>query len=368
MNIKNLYYGFLHVAVAMTSILFVTGLTGINLSIAFITVGIGTLLFHMMTKNKIAVLLGVSGSYIAGMTYIAKTLGPQYVAGGVLMAGVLYFIVGTIVRIYPKALSLFPGYVLNMATFLIALTLMPIGADLVKSSPVIAGITIVALVGAQAIPSLKAYGLPFGLVIGTIAAACFGQLKYTAINTSFALTFPALSWAAFTTISVVAIAVIFETLSNAKMNANAQEIVLDDKDIATIIQADGAASILSGLVGGLPLTSYCENAGFIYSSGWKNPWAQVCSSFIFIAMGLIPGVANIFGFIPFVVYGSILVFLFALVAANAIKSIEVTDENLIVMILMILGFYLTPQVFPTFSPIAASIIIGMVGNLIYNRQ
>jgi uracil permease len=364
---KNLYYGLLHVAVAITSILFVTGVTGINLSVAFLTVGIGTLLFHWMTKNKIAVLLGVSGSYIAGMAYISETLGPQYVAGGVLMAGALYFLVGTITRIYPKTLSLFPGYVLNMATFLIALTLMPIGADLVKGSPVIAGITILALVAAQSIPKLKAYGLPFGLVVGTVAAAAMGQVQYTPISTTLVATMPAFSWAAFTTISVVAIAVIFETLSNTKMTANAQGIELNDKDVATVIQADGVASILSGMVGGLPLTSYCENAGFIYSSGWKNPNAQIWSSFIFIAMGLIPGAASIFGVIPFVVYGAILVFLFALVAANAIRSIEVTDENMVVMILMILAFYVTPQFAPAFSPIAAAIIVGMVGNAVYRR-
>ena len=364
---KNIYYGLLHVLVAITSILFVTGVTGINLSVAFFTVGLGTLLFHHITKNKLAILLGVSGSYIAGMVYIATTYGPHYVAGGVVMSGVVYMIIGTIAKFYPKIITAFPKYVLNMAVFLIALTLLPIGAQLVSNAPVVAGITVLVLLITQVIKPIKPYSLPIGLIAGTITAAYRGKLAGSAIHLNMVITTPQFNWAAFTMIGIVAVAVVFETLANAQNCANAQEIELTNDDIARVIQADGAASFLSGMVGGLPLTSYGENVGFIYMSGWKNPTAQLYSSFIFIAMGLTPGWAELFRFIPTEVYGAILIYLFSTVAANAFKNTEVTDQNIGIIILMILVFYITPAVSAIISPIAAAIVIGVIGDVIWER-
>ena len=360
--LKNLYYGLLHVAVAMTAILFVTGVTGINLPLAFLTIGVGTLLFHWITGGKLAVLMGVSGSYIAGMTHVAANLGPQYAAGGVVMSGVIYLAAGALIKSKPTILRKFPRYVLNMAVFLIALTLLPIGSSMIGGMPVVAAATLVVTFLAHMNRKTQPYAMPIGVGVGTIVASATAGLAPAEIATGIQITLPNLaSFEAFTMISVVAIAVVFETLGDAVNCANAQGIELSDDDMAKVITGNGVATFVSGSLGGLPLTTYSENVGFIYMTGWKDPMAQRVAAVIFIVMAFMPGIAKLASYIPVEVFGALLVFLFALIGANGIKNVTVRDEReLAVILVMLVTFFAVPALLPSLSPVAAAIIAGVV--------
>ena len=73
-----LLMGLNHLLVAFTSIVVITRILGFNLPIAFLFAGIGTLVFHAVTKNKMPVILGVSGLYVGGILYASQTFGVEY--------------------------------------------------------------------------------------------------------------------------------------------------------------------------------------------------------------------------------------------------------------------------------------------------
>lgn len=352
---KNLYYGFLHMFVSLTSILFVVGVTGVNLSMTFLAIGIGTIIFHLVTKNKLAVLMGVSGSYIAGMTYIAKTLGPEYIGFGVVGAGIIYIIFGIL---YKKFDFRFPQYILSMAVIFIALTLLPIGASLAKGNVFVTiGTLILVFLFRNSM-----WAMPIGLFGGTAiyyALNPFVVFRGDMVNTYFNFAIPKFSWMAFLSISVVAIAAAFEALGDMTNCANAQEIKIESEDYARGLVGNGLSSIIAGFLGAPPLTTYSENIGFIYLSGWKDATAQIITGLIYIIMAFIPQITTIFSFIPAQVFGSLLLYLFALIMVENLRNLIASNFSKEVILLMFLGFFGAQAIVPNVSPIAVAMIVGL---------
>lgn len=361
-NMKDIWYGCLHVLVAMSSILFVCGATGINLPLSFLTVGVGTLIFHAFTKNKLAVLMGVSGSFIGGMAIVSAEYGPSYVAGGVVIAGVIYLILGFLIRWKPNIYNKFPKYILNVAVLLIALNLLPIGATMAGDNIwiAIATITVGFLVYAKGGKKFSAWAFPIALLTGTVLSAATGNLAITNEVQKLAFTKPEFNLASFSLIGVIALAVAFEALGDTQNCANAQNIKLEGKDFGNALLGNGAASTLSGCIGGLPMTTFSENVGFIYLTGYKRPEAQIISSLIFILMAFIPGIGMLISWIPSYVYGAMLLFLFAVIGTNSIKSLFLNKQKGQVMMAMLTAFYLIPA--DVFSPIAGAILVGVLAH------
>ena len=367
LNIQDIWYGMLHVLVAMSAILFVCGTTGINLPLSFLTVGIGTIIFHIMTKNKLAVLMGVSGSFVGGMAIVSAEFGAPYVAGGVVVAGLVYLIASLILRCKPELYNKFPKYILNAAVLLIALNLLPIGSSLASGNIVVAGVT--ALVGFLVFTKggkLTPFAFPIALVSGTILSIIADGVNINTASQSLAFVTPAFNMASFTLIGVVALAVVFETLGDSQNCANAQGIELNGEDFANVLGGNGLASLVSGSLGGLPLTTYSENVGFIYLTGYKRPMAQIVSAIIFILMAFIPGIGMVISIIPSYVYGAMLLFLFAMIGVNSIKSLFLSKDKGNVVMAMLVAFYLVPS--NIFSPIAAAVLVGVVAHLIVNYK
>ncbi len=366
-NIQDLWYGLLHVMVALSAVLFVCGVTGINLPLSFLTIGIGTLIFHAITGNKLAVLMGVSGSFVGGMAVVGAEYGPGYVAGGVVLAGLIYSIAGLIIRKRPDLYDKFPKYILNSAVFLIALNLMPIGASMIGGNIFIATVTI--LVGFLLFNSKRfgAWAFPGALIVGTAISALTGNLVAPTEMVTLTMVSPQFNMASFTLIGVVALAVVFESLGDSRNCANAQGITLEGKDFGNILLGNGAASTASGLMGGLPLTTYSENIGFIYLTNYKRPQAQIVAAIAFIVMAFIPQVSTLMMWIPGTVYGAMLLFLFSLIAVNSIRNIDLKeDSSQKVLMSMLLAYFVTPA--SVFSPIASGIIIGFITHVALSKK
>lgn len=126
-HLKHAWMGMEHLAVALTSILFVSSLLGYSPKTVFLAVGVGTLIFHSFTNNKLSTVLGISASYLAGMLLIQEQLGREYVAFGVLGIGIIYTVIGILLYKYPKLLSKIPKYIFKLSVVYIAMILIPIG-------------------------------------------------------------------------------------------------------------------------------------------------------------------------------------------------------------------------------------------------
>ena len=65
-------------------------LTGMDTAVALFAAGLGTLLFHFLTKKKVPIFLGSSFAFIPGIIAVGAASGLAYARGAIVIAGLLY--------------------------------------------------------------------------------------------------------------------------------------------------------------------------------------------------------------------------------------------------------------------------------------
>ena len=94
---KTTVLGIQHVFAMFGSTILVPILTGLPVSVALFCAGIGTLIFHLVTKGKVPVFLGSSFAFIAAIQVVAATEGIEFATGGIVAAGCVYLLLAVLV-------------------------------------------------------------------------------------------------------------------------------------------------------------------------------------------------------------------------------------------------------------------------------
>ena len=87
-NGKNIVMGFQHTFVMFGATILVPLITGLSISVTLFAAGIGTLLFHFLTKRKVPVFLGSSFAFIPPILAVTAAQGKEYALGGIVIAGI----------------------------------------------------------------------------------------------------------------------------------------------------------------------------------------------------------------------------------------------------------------------------------------
>ena len=136
---KMVVLGFQHMFAMFGATVTVPLLTGLSISTTLLFAGLGTLLFHLLTKFKVPAFLGSSFAFISGYLAVApmvkdasgKMVGNKellpYACLGVACAGLLYLIVAALIKIVGvnKVMKLFPPVVTGPIIMAIGLGLAP---------------------------------------------------------------------------------------------------------------------------------------------------------------------------------------------------------------------------------------------------
>ena len=97
-NVREWVLSIQHLFAMFGACVLVPILTGISPSIAILTAGIGTLIFHLCTKGKVPVFLGSSFAFITPIITISTMYGDySYVQGGIVVVGLIYTLMSFIV-------------------------------------------------------------------------------------------------------------------------------------------------------------------------------------------------------------------------------------------------------------------------------
>lgn len=375
--VLNLYYGALHVAVSITSIILVSTIVGFNLPNTFLFVGIGTLVFKLLTRNKISGLMGVSGSYLAGIIYITQTYGKSYALGGIIISGLIYCIFGLIMLKYQdKVLQYIPKWLLSTAVMFIGLMLVGIGKVMIAGN-IIVGVTAMAvmcLVSLFGNKKLSMFAIPVGILVSTLVQYLFFGIDTSVLNQQIGFEFvkPMFNLPALTMIGIVAIPVLAELLGDMTFTGLAMgKNLFKEVGVGKIALGNGIGSIISGLGSSLPITSYSESASFIMLSGFTNPNAQIVTSFLYIAMAFATPLMKAAMAIPKFTLGGIALGLYALIIVNSLKEITKSidlDRNkreATIITLMVASFFIDYTIKGiSINSIAVAVIIGLILNLI----
>src|SRR5690554_750965 len=140
LTLKNTLIGIQFLFVAFGATVLVPLLVGIDPSVALFTAGIGTLIFHLITKGKIPIFLGSSFAFIAPIIEATRLYGWAGTLSGIIAVGVVYSIVSAIIKMRGIMFieRLFPPVVVGPVIMIIGLSLAPTAVDMAKGDWILA--------------------------------------------------------------------------------------------------------------------------------------------------------------------------------------------------------------------------------------
>jgi uracil permease len=380
-------------------------ITGLDIGVTLFAAGIGTLLFHFLTKRKVPVFLGSSFAFIPPIMAVTAASGGDkaFALGGVVIAGLLYLVAALILFFVSKDVlhKIFPPQVTGPIIILIGVILAPVAIQNANGtfSPQVvetigtagcwgvAGFTFVVgvfvKIGFQRFGWKFASTLPvlFALVIGYLLSSALGIIDYTAIKDAAVIGFPNFSLPKFSgyAISVtvpVAIVTMVEHFGDVLAIGNvAGDDYLEDPGIHRTLLGDGLATSISAMIGGPANTTYSENTGAVALTGNYNPIIMRIAAIFAIGLSLIPKFTAAIGTIPTPVIGGISILLFGMISSIGIKNmvdgrVNLTDPKMLIIVAVMLVLGLGGAEFTAgnfaLSGLGLAAIVGIVLNAILN--
>ena len=317
--------------VAFGATVLVPLLVGLDPSVALFTAGIGTLIFHAVTKGKVPIFLGSSFAFIAPIIKATELYGLPGTLFGLIGVGLVYGIMSLLIRLRGVGFisRLFPPIVIGPVIMLIGLSLAGTGVNMAKSNWLIAIIALVTTI----IVSLFAKGLlrliPIfaGIIVGYIASILFGIVDFQPVLDAnwFALPAfvrPEFCWEAVIFMIPVAIAPVIEHIGDVyAINEVTGKDYVKDPGLHRTMLGDGLACMASSVFGGPPVTTYSEVTGAISLTKIADPAVIRIAGIFGILFSVLGKVSAMLKTIPDAVLGGIMLLLFGTIASVGINTL-----------------------------------------------
>ena len=261
--------GLQHIAAMFGATFLVPILTGMSPTTTLFFSGIGTMLFLLITKNRVPSYLGSSFAFLAPIAAAKADGGMSAALGGVVAAGVILALIGLIVRaVGMKWIEwMLPPVVTGAIVMVIGLNLAGAAKNNLAAGPVVGIITLaaIALIAAISHGFLGRISIFVGIVIGYAVAFAMGDVKTDGITAAKWVALPTFTSPTFNGNAIilflpVVLVLIAENVGHVKAVAAITGKNLDD-EIGNALLADGLATTLAGAGGGSGTTTYAENIG-----------------------------------------------------------------------------------------------------------
>lgn len=321
--------GLQHLAAMMGATVLVPALTGFPVTTTLLFSGVGTLLFLLITRNRIPSYLGSSYAFVAPLV-ASNTDGLAAQLGGILFAGILLFVVGIAVKALGIRLidSVMPPIVTGAVIVLIGLNLAPVASHEISAAPLLAGATIVVL-GLCAMLSrrvLLRLCVLAGVIVGWLVALAAGALDATrvaAMDTAPWLGLPVLHEPQLRPSVMLAVlpavaVLTAQTVGYTKAIGAAAGRDLDG-NIGDALIANGLVTALSGAGGGSALTPLGENIGVMAISRVYSTAAYLAAAVGAILLSFSPKIAAAVQTMPDGVIGGMSLVLFGMVVMIGVR-------------------------------------------------
>ena len=390
-NGQTVILGLQHTFVMFGATVLVPIITGLDAGVALFAAGLGTLLFHVVTKFKVPVFLGSSFAFIPPIMAVAGNYGGDlaYATGGILVAGIVYAVVSVIFTFvdYDILHRILPPHVTGPIIILIGMSLAPVAIDGASSNWTVAIITfsvgVFVKVGFERLGFKFLSLLPvlFALVIGYLISLVVGLVDFSTVTAANWVglpnfMFPKFAGGAMALVVPIALVTMVEHFGDVIAIGNVvKKDFLKDPGVNRTLLGDGLATSLSALIGGPANTTYSENTGAVALTGVYNPAVMRIAAVFAIVLSVIPKFTALIGTIPGAVIGGISILLFGMISAIGIRNMveAQVDMNepqplIIAAAMLVLGLggaeFSLGQV--TFSGLALSAVVGIVLTLLIN--
>lgn len=319
-----------HVVAMFGATFLVPIITGFPPSTTLLFSGIGTLLFLIITKNKLPSYLGSSFAFLAPIGAATDIGGIPLALSGIIVVGALLAIVGVVVHLAGTRWinTLLPPVVSGAIVALIGFNLAPAARDNFAQAPLTAVITLAAVVLSAVLFTglLGRLSIFVGVVVGYVAAVLLGEVSFSAVGDAAWIGLPTFTAPAFDLAQLpiylgflpVVLALIAENVGHVK---GVGQLTKRDLDPLTgrALFADGLSTVLAGLGGGSATTTYGENIGVMSATRVFSTAAYWVAGVVAILLGLSPKIGAVIFTIPPGVLGGVTTALYGLIGVIGIR-------------------------------------------------
>ena len=317
--------------VAFGATVLVPLLVGLDPSVTLMTAGVGTLIFHAVTKGKVPIFLGSSFAFIAPIIKATELFGLPGALFGILGVGLVYGIMSLLIRLRGIGFitRLFPPVVVGPVIMLIGLSLAGTGVDMAKTNWLLAIIALLTTVAVSLFAKgmLRLIPIFSGIIVGYIASICFGKVDFQPVLDAnwFALPAfvrPEVCWQAIIFMIPVAIAPVIEHIGDVyAINEVTGKDFVQDPGLHRTMLGDGLACIASAILGGPPVTTYSEVTGAVSLTKIADPAVIRIAAVFGILFSVLGKVSALLKTIPEAVLGGIMLLLFGTIASVGVNTL-----------------------------------------------
>jgi NCS2 family nucleobase:cation symporter-2 len=318
---RTIGFGLQHIAAMFGATFLVPIITGFSPTTTLFFSGLGTLMFILITKNKLPSYLGSSFAFLAPVAAAKTEGGIPAALGGIVAAGILLALVGFAAKqAGTKWIENFmPPLVTGTIVMVIGLNLAGAAKNDFVAAPVLGLITLlsVGFIGAFFKGFIGRISIFGGLIVGYVVAALMGDVDFTNVNKAAWVGLPDFQTPTFSSSAIilflpVVLVLIAENIGHVKAVAAMTGKNLD-KQIGDALIADGAATTLAGLGGGSGTTTYAENIGVMAASRVYSTLAYIVAGVGAILLALSPKFGAVLAATPAGVKGGVTVALFGMI-------------------------------------------------------
>ena len=403
---SNILLGFQHVFAMFGATVLVPLLTGLSVSTTLLAAGVGTLLFHFVTKGKVPIFLGSSFAFLGGFAVVApKLLDPAtgeytvantemlpYACGGVVCAGLLYVLFALLIRGFGvrRVMKFFPPVVTGPMIISIGLILAPSAINNCATNWPLAfiALAIIIVCNIWGKGMIKIIPILLSVIITYIIALFMGRVDFSAVTDArifgspiTTTAFAKLDISSIITIMPIALAAMMEHIGDiAAVSATVGENFIEDPGLYRTLLGDGLATSFAGFIGGPANTTYGENTGVLALTKVYDPSVIRLAAVIAVLLSVIPKFDAFVNTIPTAIIGGISLILYGMISAVGVRNIVenqidfTNSRNLIiaaVILVSALGFnsyggltFTVGSATITLSGLALAAIFGIVLNAI----
>lgn len=337
---KTLLLGLQHTFAMFGATVLVPILTGLSISTTLLMAGIGTLLFHFITKGKVPAFLGSSFAFLGGYAAVAPlkdgVADPTqlaYACGGVVIAGLVYIVFAALIKFFgaKRIMRYFPPVVTGPIIIAIGLILAPTAINNCSSNWLLAIIAVVIVIACNIWGKgmIKIIPIMLGILGSYAVALCMGQVDFSSVKEAAWIGLPIHtgSFAKFNinaiiTIVPIALATMMEHIGDiSAIGATTGKNYISDPGLHRTLLGDGIATSISALFGGPANTTYGENTGVLALSKVYDPLVMRIAACIAILLSFSPKFAAVVSSIPTAIIGGVSLILYGMISAVGVRNV-----------------------------------------------
>ena len=387
-------------------------ITGLDVSATLLFAGIGTLIFHFVSKLQVPAFLGSSFAFLGGYASVkqlgmaqglTENMALNYACIGVAAASLLYFVMATLLKYFgtDKVMKFFPPVVTGPMVIAIGLTLSGSAINNCQQNWLLAVTAIIVVIVSSVWGKgiIRIIPILLGVIGSYILAAALGEVDFSKLSEAAWVGMPIkgdrtvfavmqdpnydVIITSIIAIFPIAFATIMEHIGDmCAIQSTVGKNFIQSPGLHRTLTGDGLATLLASIFGAPANTTYGENTGVLNLTKVFDPAVIRLAAIFAILLSFCPKFACLIGLMPAATIGGVSLILYGMISAVGVRNLVESavdfssSRNVFVAALILVisigvqysadgGVTIGPI---TFSGLALAAIVGIALNALLPNQ